>query len=532
MAKRSPTPLLGLPNEILLLIAECLVEFRDLYAFLRANRLLAILLAEPSYRLAARSSLHFAIDALLWAAASQNEPMLRVVLSASSFRITVKNQRGQVLCLVSQLQTPDANAVARILAERAAIRICIRKGRRTSCERPALHWAAGTGNRALIRLLLDKGADIDAQDRYGQTALHCAAAMNREAAIKTLLRRGADRYVFSSFGETPLDRAMYYQHFDVVMMLLEGARISATYQYARTALHLAAGYPVDDVAATVVRSLLKKGADLAALATAPGQDCIVITPISNAIFRGNEKVVKVLLDAGGWRNQPEHHDRIIETALEEKHYQIARLLLEAAPVGYLSETYQCTLLHMAIGLPSADVALVKLLLDKGTPINAHCVSGTTPLHHAVQHGYVGIVELLLERGANIHALDFRVSNALIYAAAGIPWSPDGTYVLQGDRGTTGSMLHIAELLLERGADIDAQDIDDRTPMHHAVIAGGMAMVTLLLRFEPNLDLVDSGWRTPVEVARAKNTGGYEEAEIFKLLQAVTGRAGWCSCVGG
>lgn len=523
MAKRSPTPLLGLPNEILLLIAKCLVEFRDLYAFLRANRLLAILLAEPTYRLAARSSLDFAIDALLWAAASQNEPMLRVVLSASSFRITVKDRHGQILCLVSQLHAPDANTVAQILAECTAIKICVRKGRRTSCERPALHWAAGTGNRALIHLLLDKGADIDAQDRYGQTALHCAAAMNRDAAIKTLLCRGADRYVFSSFGEAPLDRAMYYQHFDAVMMLLEGARISATYQYARTALHLAAGYPVDNVAATAVGSLLKKGADLTALATAPGQDCIIITPISNAIFRGNEKAVKVLLDAGGWRNQPEHHDCIIDIALEEKHYQIARLLLEAAPADYLDRFYQCTLLHMAIDLPSADIALVRLLLDKGTPIDALCASGTTPLHHAVQHGYVDIVGLLLERGADIHTLDMRGSNALIYAAAGIPWGPDGTYVSQGDRGTTDNMLHIAELLLGRGANINAQDADDRTPMHHAVLAGGMAMVTLLLGFKPNLSLVDSGWRTPVEIARAKNTGGYEEAEIFKLLQAVTGR---------
>lgn len=518
MLKKPSTPLLELPNEVFLLIAESLAEFRDLYAFLRTNRRLAALLANPLYRLAGRSSLDFGIVALLWAAASQNEPMLRVVLSVSSPRITIKDQHGQVLCLVSR---PDVSKqTGRILAECTTIRVRLKKGRHGSCERPALHWAAGTGNRALIRLLLDRGADIHARDRHGHTALHCAAAMNRKAAIELLLWRGADRHVFASFGETPLDRAMYYEHFDVVMMLLEGADVVATYQYGRTALHVAAGYPVDDVAAKVVKSLLDKGANISALATGPGQE-YVVTSIGNAIFRGNEKVVKVLLDAGGWRNQSKYNS-IIQVAIDEKHYQIARLLLEAAPADY-REPDRCTLLHMAIDLPSADIALVRLLLDKGAPLNAACFRGTTPLHRAVQHGYVDSVELLIERGADIHAPDIRNSNALIHAAAGTPWNPDGTYVVQCNRGTTDNMLHIARLLLEKGADVDMQDIDGRTPMHHAVLAGAEAMVRLLLEFTPDLYLVDSGWQTPVETARAKTTGGDEEAEIFRLLQVVMGR---------
>lgn len=523
MLKKPSMPLLELPNEVLLLIAESLVEFRDLYALLRTNRRLAVLLANTLYRLAGRSGLDFGIVALLWAAASRNEPMLRVVLSVSSPRITIKAQHGQVLCAVSRpdISISSASNVGRVLAECTTIRVRVKKGRRTSCERPALHWAAGTGNRALIRLLLDRGADVHARDRYGHTALHCAAAMNRETAVELLLRRGADRHVFAFFGETPLDRAMYYEHFGVVMMLLEGADIAATYQYGRTALHVAAGYPVDDVAAKVVKSLLDKGADIGALATGPGLE-YVVTSIGNAIFRGNEKVVKVLLDAGGWRNQPKYHDSIIQVAIDEKHYQIARLLLEAAPADY-RESDRGTLLHMAIDLPSADIALVRMLLDKGAPINAACIRNTTPLHRAVQHGYVDSVELLIERGANIHALDARNSNALIHAAAGTPWNPDGTYVVQCNRGTTDNMLHIARLLLEQGADVNTQDIDDRTPMHHAVLAGGEAMVRLLLLFGPDLHRVDSGWLTPVETARAKITGGDEEAEIFRLLQAAATR---------
>ena len=41
--------------------------------------------------------------------------------------------------------------------------------------RTALHLAALTGYSEIVKLLLDRGASIDATDRTGETALHAAA---------------------------------------------------------------------------------------------------------------------------------------------------------------------------------------------------------------------------------------------------------------------------------------------------------------------------------------------------------------------
>lgn len=523
MPKQSPTSFLSLPNELLLLIAEHLDGFQHLYDLLRANRRLSMVLAKASYRLAARSSLEFGLIALLWAAASQNESMLRVLLSASSPRITVKDQYGQTLCLVSRGRIPDADAVAQTLSECTTIGIRVKKGKRTSYEGPALHWAARIGSQVLIRLLLDKGADIRARDLHGHTALHCAAAMNQKAAVKLLLRRGAERHVVGFFGETPLDRALYYQHFDVVLILLDGADPTATYQYGLTALHVAARYPVDDIAATYVEKLLRLGADPSAVNDGFSRHH-GMTPVYNAVLRGNERVVSLLLKAGAWRYLcTATGQSVLQVAIQEKHYGIARLLLESAP-SHSQELDGSTLLHMAIDLPGTDLMLVTQLLDRGIPLNTGCWRRVTPLHRAVQHGYSDFVNLFVERGADIHALDDNNTNALIHAAAGVLWNHNGTYIAQHGRGTTDNMLSIARLFLEKGADIDIQDVNGRTAMHHAVIAGGEAMVRLLLQFNPDLSLVDSGWRTPMEVARANATAGDEESEIFEVLQAIfTGR---------
>ena len=56
-----------------------------------------------------------------------------------------------------------------------------------------LSWAAEKGHEAVVKLLLEKGADVESKDRHdGQTPLSWAAEKGHEAVVKLLLEKGAD----------------------------------------------------------------------------------------------------------------------------------------------------------------------------------------------------------------------------------------------------------------------------------------------------------------------------------------------------
>jgi ankyrin repeat protein len=76
--------------------------------------------------------------------------------------------------------------------------------------RTALHVAAGwgykgNGSLAVIRLLLENGADLNARDKRRQTPLHWAVQEGSRDAVELLLRGGADRSCVDTDGKLPLD---------------------------------------------------------------------------------------------------------------------------------------------------------------------------------------------------------------------------------------------------------------------------------------------------------------------------------------
>jgi ankyrin repeat protein len=93
------------------------------------------------------------------------------------------------------------------------------------CNRPydgasPLHYAAGLGQHALVRRLLDCGAMIDARSHWGEgdTPLHVAAEHGQMETVRELLRRGA-RYLISQDGRGPLDLAEEGGHSEIAALL-------------------------------------------------------------------------------------------------------------------------------------------------------------------------------------------------------------------------------------------------------------------------------------------------------------------------
>ena len=68
-----------------------------------------------------------------------------------------------------------------------------------------LHWAADRGSAEIIQVLLEHGAEINAQDTDGQTALHYACSVGHENVIKVLLENKANVDVQDNDGNTAQD---------------------------------------------------------------------------------------------------------------------------------------------------------------------------------------------------------------------------------------------------------------------------------------------------------------------------------------
>lgn len=86
----------------------------------------------------------------------------------------------------------------------------------------ALFEAARSGDRARVAQLLDAGVDVNARARYDVTALGFAADKGHLDVVRLLVERGADLTVQDTFYRTrAIDRALGNRHFDVALYLLE-----------------------------------------------------------------------------------------------------------------------------------------------------------------------------------------------------------------------------------------------------------------------------------------------------------------------
>ncbi|KAI3325361.1 ankyrin repeat-containing protein [Xylariaceae sp. AK1471] len=342
----------------------------------------------------------------------------------------------------------------------AVVRLLLETGANPEAEgndfRTPLSWATGNGHEAVVKLLLEKGANLEARDRYKRTPLSQAAENGHEALVKLLLEKGADLEAKDKRCKTLLSRIVELSRVDrngheaMIKLLLEkGADPEAENEEGQTSLIQAA----DKGHEAVVKLLFEKGANLEA------RDRYNRTPLICAAENGHEAVVKLLLEKDA---DPEAKDdnniTLLANVAQIGHEAVAKLLLEkGANVNARDRHNRTPLIRAAM---NNQEAMIKLLLEKGADPEARVDNNSTLLIQAAEGGHEAVVKLLLEKGANLEARDGTDKTPLIWAA---------------EKGHEA----VVKLLLEKGADAEAEDKNRHTPLSGAIFRQHKAIVELL-----------------------------------------------------
>ena len=159
----------------------------------------------------------------------------------------------------------------------------------------ALHLASSEGNEKTVEFLLSKGADVHAENGglECETALHNAAMSGNKQIIDLLLEHGADIERKTSSGRTALMEAASHGHQNTVQLLLDqGADIESECRYGCTAFLDAAKFGHQDI----LQLLLERGAQIESK-NASG-NTVLSRALERAACGGHQGVVQLLLDMG------------------------------------------------------------------------------------------------------------------------------------------------------------------------------------------------------------------------------------------
>ena len=339
------------------------------------------------------------------------------------------------------------------------------------------------------------------------TPLHFATILDLPKVCDWLIRSGCDVNRNTKFG-TPLHCAIllwptFYGRFVTPSTFLERNN-----------------YGPDD-GNEVMALLLDSGADPNCdYSAGTGQ----LSPLFMALSRGHWNKALQLLDKGGRLDNPcleilenhsrredvskliahacnynvvqENRDRLFQLALRAKTPDAARLVPKNKDLSGQNSHYKQ---NMRTAAEYGQVQIMLgLLEDHSLDVNAADEStGLTALHHAAKTDQLGVAQILLDRGADLGRLDNLRRTALHHC------------ILSGE-------THCLQFFLQKGADTRSRDLEGMTIWHLAASEGNVQALSVLLSMQVDLAsttvLKANDGRTPLLCASAR--GSKEAIELL------------------
>ena len=289
---------------------------------------------------------------------------ISILLIAASLMIGTAQADGDSL-----FEAIRAGDVQRV---RAAIRAGTDANTRDETGATLLMYAVIHGSRECISLLLDRGADVNAANRYGSTALMWAGG--DASMVKSLLDRGAAVDAQTTDGTTALLVAARYGNLESLRLLLEHGASGAISPNVREEL-LRIAYSDSD--STMLRMLERFG---------------------------------LKLTHGSELRGPVVSPNVTQPAVMRRFLELGASPQETATTSTI------TLPALSYAAGQAAAPAVAALLDHGADPNARGSRGLTPLMMAAAvDDTVEATELLLARGADVALRDEAGRTALDWA---------------------------------------------------------------------------------------------------------------------
>jgi ankyrin repeat protein/truncated hemoglobin YjbI len=239
----------------------------------------------------------------------------------------------------------------------------------------------------------------------------------------------------------------------------------------------------------------------------PADDFQEVSVLCHAVCGGSIEATKLLLERGAIVRR--HSGKLLTLAVVMNRADLVKLLIDNGAdvertryLGRLDDAERAVADLLIAGgkrvpgwmLPHAcrpDVSVnelhrVTVLLDYGASVDDRSRHGLTALHYAVRGGKIPLIQLLLERGASVGALDNEGLTPLLQLSK---------------TRSKADPIPVTELLVNCGADVDARDERRGTLLMHYARRGDVGPVKWLLAHGADRDARNKSGRTALEMGR-------------------------------
>ena len=295
--------------------------------------------------------------------------------------------------------------------------------------------------------------------------------------IQLIINRGARGEFFDKWNQFPLHKAVVENRALEVAKLIDDKIEVNLIAHGMTPLLLACRYGTDETSYTITKLLIENGANINL------QDSKGVTALMYASLKGHIGVVQLLI-----AKNPE---------VNLRDSQGLSALMYASEKGYTS--------------------IAKLLIAKNAKVNAQDNYNASPLTLACEKGHTAVAQLLIESGAKINkeslisAVDSRnisLIKLLIENDVERNNNDERPLMLASIRGDTA----IVQLLIDNGANVNAQDTNDMTPLMYASNYGQTAVAEILITEGADVNAQTTTGMTPLMYA--SSSGQTDVVQLF------------------